>query len=218
MTLTTDANGLAAAVPSANTVAGSYNVTFSVTGVTPAATFSLTNNPGPVSQIGTVSGDSQTATVNTSFGSPLIARLTDAFGNAVSGATVTFAVPASQASATFPGGATVVSNSLGQVSALPTANTKAGSYSVTASVAGVPTTASFALSNTPGCASGIVFVSGGGQSATVNTAFAAPLIAKVSDAFGNAVPGVSVAFSAPRDRLPLRFRRVRRSRRTRPAK
>ena len=197
LTLTTDANGLAAAVPSANTVAGSYNVTFSVTGVTPAATFSLTNNPGPVSQIGTVSGDSQTATVNTSFGSPLIARLTDAFGNAVSGATVTFAAPASQASATFPGGATVVSNSLGQVSALPTANTKAGSYSVTASVNGLASTATFSLTNRAGLPTSIIPTAGSGQSTVVNSAFSVPLTALVADTFGNGVPARQLRLPLP---------------------
>jgi hypothetical protein len=43
----------------------------------------------------------------------------------------------------------------------------------------------------------VAVVSGSGQAATVATGFAAPLVAVVKDAFGNLVPGVSVAFDAP---------------------
>jgi hypothetical protein len=48
-----------------------------------------------------------------------------------------------------------------------------------------------------GPASAVTVVSGSGQSATVNTAFASQLVAVVKDAQGNPVPGVSVTFTAP---------------------
>src|SRR5262249_14824406 len=68
---------------------------------------------------------------------------------------------------------------------------------VTASVFGVPTPVVFALTNTPGAAASVAVVSGSGQSATVATAFANALLVEVKDAFGNLVPGASVAFAAP---------------------
>jgi hypothetical protein len=48
-----------------------------------------------------------------------------------------------------------------------------------------------------GTASAVTVVSGGGQSATVHTAFASSLVAVVKDAQGNPVPGVTVTFTAP---------------------
>src|SRR5439155_14620423 len=57
--------------------------------------------------------------------------------------------------------------------------------------------ANFALTNTPGAAAAVTATSGGGQSRTVNTAFASPLVATVTDASGNPVPGVVVTFAAP---------------------
>ena len=69
----------------------------------------------------------------------------------------------------------------GQASVTAAANTKAGSYTVTASVAGVTTPAGFTLTNTPGAPASVAVVSGSGQSATVNTAFGAPLVALVTD-------------------------------------
>ncbi|NIW09753.1 MAG: hypothetical protein GWN33_03925, partial [Gammaproteobacteria bacterium] len=39
-----------------------------------------------------VSGDNQTAIVNTSLSSPFVVRVNDAFGNPVSGITITWAV------------------------------------------------------------------------------------------------------------------------------
>ena len=52
------------------------------------------------------------------------------------------------------------------------------------------------LANAPGAPTSVVLASGSGQSATVATAFADPLVALVTDAYGNPVPGVSVTFAA----------------------
>ena len=50
---------------------------------------------------------------------------------------------------------------------------------------------------TAGAAFSITVASGSGQSATVNTAFANPLVATVTDQYGNLVSGASVTFTAP---------------------
>ena len=93
----------------------------------------------------------QSARVNTAFPNPLVATVKDSAGNPVSGVVVTFTAPTSGASGTFAGGVnTAVTNALGQAtSQVFTANSTAGSYTVTASVAGVTTPASFTLTNLP---------------------------------------------------------------------
>ena len=91
------------------------------------------------------------------FGAALQARVTDASNNPLSGVTVTFTAPGSGASGAFGGSATVsaVTNGSGiAVSPVLTANSQAGSYVVTASVAGVASPANFNLTNTSVVGSG----------------------------------------------------------------
>src|SRR5204862_142396 len=129
----------------------------------------------------------QSATINTAFAAPLVATVKDAGGNPVAGVTVTFTAPGSGASGSFAGGVnTATTNGSGvATSATFTANNVAGGpYTVTASVAGVATPANFSLTNTAGAAASITATSGTPQSATINTAFAAPLVATVKDAGG----------------------------------
>ncbi len=108
----------------------------------------------PASQpaaVAATAGGGQTATVGTAFTTRLAARVTDASAQPVAGATVTFTAPANGASGTFGATgatATAVSGSDGVATAPQlTANTTAGTYSVSATVAGVATPASFALTN-----------------------------------------------------------------------
>jgi outer membrane protein OmpA-like peptidoglycan-associated protein len=191
----TGANGRASSRPTANTVAGAFTVTASVPGIASTGTFNLTNTAGVPASVSVVSGAPQSATVNTAFGSSLVVVVVDAFGNPVPGATVTFAAPGSGASATLTPAA--VTNAAGQTQVTPTANSTAGVYNVTASVAGVMTSVTFALTNTAGAAASLAVVSGTPQSATVRTAFGAPLVVVVRDAFSNPVAGRTVTFSPP---------------------
>jgi hypothetical protein len=92
---------------------------------------------------------------------------------------------------------TATTDADGNASVTATANATAGSYAVVASVEGVATTASFALTNTPGLPGALHITSGDGQSAVVAQAFAAPLAVRVTDADANPVPGVPVEFFAP---------------------
>src|SRR5262249_26239263 len=108
-----------------------------------------------------VSGAPQSTPVGRTFGTTLQVKVIDGASNPIAGALVTFTTPSSGASATF-GGLTSVSvntNTAGIATApVLTANNTAGSYSVTASAAGVPTTATFSLTNGP--AGGAVPVTG----------------------------------------------------------
>ncbi|MGN6635028.1 MAG: hypothetical protein ACTHJ6_06135, partial [Oryzihumus sp.] len=143
VSVTTNASGLATAPTfTANTTAGSYTVSATATGVATPAAFPLTNTAAAASTVSVSSGSSQSATVGTAFGSPLVAKVVDAYNNPVPGVVVTFsAPPPSGATGTFPGPTATATGTTGAdgLATAPTftANTKAGSYSVSAGVAGV---------------------------------------------------------------------------------
>jgi hypothetical protein len=197
-TATTNGSGLATAPTfTANTTAGAYSVTASASGAGSAG-FSLTNNAGAAFSIAVSTGSGQSQTVGVAFSNPLVAIVKDQYGNVKSGATVTFTPPASGASGSFSGGNTAVTNASGlATSSTFTANHTAGGYNVSASTSGAATPASFAETNLAGSASTIAVQSGSNQSQTVGVAFSAPLVALVSDQYGNPVSGAVVTFTAP---------------------
>ena len=158
-TATTDAAGIAtSAVFTANGTVGSYGVTASAPGGL-STSFALTNTTGTLS-IAVSSGSPQSAQINTAFGSPLAVIVKDSGNNPVSGVVVTFTAPGSGASGSFAGAQnTSTTNASGiATSAVFTANATVGSYAVVASVTG--STASFALTNTPGSVTTLTVVSG----------------------------------------------------------
>jgi autotransporter-associated beta strand protein len=196
-TATTGASGQASDTITANTVAGSYSVTATATGVGTAASVAETNLAGAATSVSVTAGGGQSATVNTAFANALVATVTDSFGNPVSGVAVTFAAPTSSASAALANPITVTTGVNGQASDTITANTAAGAYNVTATASGVATPASFAEINLAGAATSIAATSGAGQTTSLNTAFASALVVTVTDSFGNPVSGVAVTFTAP---------------------
>ncbi len=155
----------------------------------------------PTEAIAATSGASQSAAINTAFGSPLVATVTMG-GSPVSGAFVVFTAPATGASGTFATSAsnteTDTTNASGvATSSVFTANATVGANAVTASVAGVTATTTFNLTNTSGPATSIVATSGSLQDAQISTAFGAPLVATVFDNNQNPISGASVTFTAP---------------------
>lgn len=113
-----------------------------------AATLTVTLTPATLTA--TV-GSNQSATVFTVFQTELRATVTDSSGAPVPGQQVIFSAPASGASATFSGGTNTLStntDATGTATASTlTANSVAGSYVITASVAGLQQSASFNLTN-----------------------------------------------------------------------
>ncbi len=162
---------------------GSYDRNYTLTysagapGQTLTVTWAMTSGNGNVSLSGATlsvglpatitaaAGTPQSALVNTIFGAALQATARDAGNNPLSGATVTFTAPSNGAGASFGGSATATattnSNGIATAPAL-TANSQVGSYTVTATLAGVTNPASFSLSNTIGGGS----LSGSGNSAS----------------------------------------------------
>lgn len=121
------------------------------TQATAARNVSLIIGPAVPATIAPTFGSGQSAVVLTPFTSQLQVLVRDASGAAVAGASVTFAAPSSGASLTFnTGGASAViaTNASGlATSPIAVANGTAGSYVVTATVAGVPAV-TFAMTNT----------------------------------------------------------------------
>lgn len=152
---TTDSTGTAtSSVCTADDVSGAYNV---VAGTLPAAgaAFSMSNMSGPPADIEATSGTPQSADVDTAFTDPLVANVTDEFGNPVSGASVTFTAPgAGVPSGLFENGTkteTDVTDADGNATSTTfTANNHAGGpYNVKATVTGLPAV-DFSLTNTAG--------------------------------------------------------------------
>jgi hypothetical protein len=100
---------------------------------------------GPSISISTATGTPQSAPVGTPFAAPLQVLVLNA-GMPVSGATVSFASPASGASATLSS-STAITNTAGVASVIAAANNVEGAYLVTARTGEAST--SFSLTNIP---------------------------------------------------------------------
>jgi hypothetical protein len=193
---TTDANGLASVTATANAIAGSYSVSATASFGSPV-NFSLSNTAAAATSLTlTVNGAATaSAPVATPAAYTLVATVLDASNNPVAGVSVTFAGPSTGAGIS-PILTSVLSNSSGVATLSAAANNAAGSFQVSASVAGVAPT-SVSIENLAGAATQLSLVSGSAQSAAVNQAFAAPLVVRATDALGNPVAGQSVSFTAP---------------------
>jgi CSLREA domain-containing protein len=123
-------------------------------------------------------GTSQAVYVNMAFATPLTVTVTDAYGNPVSGQTVTFTPPANGASAALSPSGVCTTAVDGTCSVMATANRTAGSYNVTAAVSGL-SSVSFALTNNP--APNLVVTSTGDDSGTASNCTAQPSTATGTD-------------------------------------
>src|SRR5262249_9897312 len=102
-TAVTNAAGIAtSSIPTANAVAGVYNITASAAALTPA-NFPLINPAGTPQTLPVSTGTPQSTVVNTPFAAALQALVTDAASNPVANVVVTFTAPATGASAAFDG-------------------------------------------------------------------------------------------------------------------
>ena len=163
------------------------------------ATFNLKITAAQPASITVVDGSSQSAAINTAFANPLRVVVKDSSAKPVAGVQVTFSAPGSGASGTFAGGQSVATTDASGIATSPvfTANSTAGAYSVTASTGSLST--SFSLTNLTGTPA-ISVVSGSGQSAQINTAFALPLKVQVKDQGNNPISNSTVTFTSTRKR------------------
>ncbi len=151
-TVATDASGIAQApILTAGGTVGAFNVSATEQINNNAASFGLTVTPGSPHTASATSGSGQSTPVNQPFGHALGVHVTDIDGNAVPGVTVTFAASsgANGQSAIFANNGQATTNGSGNATAPSmTANSRAGSYTVTATVAGA-SPAVFNATNTP---------------------------------------------------------------------
>lgn len=158
-----------------------------------------------------VSGDGQSAPVSTAFAHPLQIRVTNHQGQPVANVKVSFQAPTNGASALLDGDiskADIMTDDQGLASITPAANAVVGSYRISAQVAGLAPV-QFELGNrsahvndTPAT---LLLVSGGDQTALIDTAFTAPLVVQVRNAADQPVTGVSVRFAFNASGASARF-------------
>lgn len=181
-----DASGLATTL-----LPGQATITASSEGKTATATITVV--PGPATNLAIFEGDGQTAAAGSPVSTLPAAKVTDAFGNAVPGFTITFAV--GSGGGTITGGtATTSASGIATVGSW-TLGTTIGPNTLTASGTGLtPASVTFAATGIAGSAAKVVGVSGITQSATAGGPVGTLPSVKVTDANGNPVPGFAVDF------------------------
>ncbi len=143
----TDAAGLATFAGLSVNLVGTKTLSAASSGLSGATSTSFVISAGAATSLTITGGNPQTTAVGTPFAAPLQVLLTDAQGDAVSGAAVTFVAPGSGASATLAGNP-ATTDAAGHAQVTATANATAGAYNVTATYGTLPPV-SFALTNAP---------------------------------------------------------------------
>lgn len=143
-----------------------------------------------------VEGNNQSARVGAPLPEPVVVRLTDASGRPVIGAAVTFRVTSSSGGTLSPAEATTDEG--GEASSAWSLGTAAGTHTAEArtEAAGV-TPAELTAFAAAGVPTRLRIVAGDNQTAPAGTELPESLIVRATDASGNPVEGVGVAWSAP---------------------
>ncbi len=192
-TATTDATGLATFSNLAVNAAGAYQLLAESTNISSVVSMPFTISAGAATHILATGGTPQSALLDAAFANRLEATVTDAFGNPVSGATVTFAPPGSGASASLT--APTVTDANGRANVAATANATAGSYQVSASTGSI-TGATFALTNVEIGGNRLTFVTQPPTSTPAGQTMSPPIQVQLSSATGG-IPGITVILSIP---------------------
>lgn len=189
-TVVTDQNGFASSSYTLPTTSGSYTLTASATGYGPGR-FTETALPGPAATLVTVSGNLQSAPVLTPLPSAIVTKARDSYGNGVPGVPINYSDNGAGGTLSAR---SVTTDSTGRAPVNYTTSSKAGAVKIFASTSGLPSV-SFSEKVTSGPAANIGIVSGNNQTAPPSTQLSQPLTVKVTDQYGNAVSGASVAWS-----------------------
>jgi adhesin/invasin len=181
------------------TAAGSNNntVTATASGVPGVITFTSSATAGAANTVAANSPTNQSAPVGTAVGAPPSVRVTDQFGNPVTGFAVSFAVTSGGGTVVPAAPATVLTNAAGIATATSwTLGPGVGANTVNATAGalnGSPVV--FTATGTAGGATNIAANSVTTQSAVAGTAVAAPPSVRVTDASSNPVSGQAVTFT-----------------------
>ena len=155
------------------------------------ASFTVTALASSANGLAAVSGDGQSGAVGTELADPLVVEVTDAFGNAIEGVTITW---------TVEGGGSVseasnVTDAQGRAAVTRILGPAAGAQSTIAASEGlVGSPVVFGHTATPGSPSGVQIVSGNQQTGRPGETLPEPLIVAVVDGSGNPVVGAAVTW------------------------
>jgi hypothetical protein len=170
--------------------AGSYKIAATAPGFV-STTLSETAIAGPAKQLLVLTGNNQSTPVGKRTPAPLVAKAVDALKNGVGGVVIAFSDGGT--GGRFSANP-VTTNSAGQAPTIYTASTLATKVKVLTTAPRL-TSATFVVNVTAGPAANIGVVSGNNQTAPAGTQLPRPLVAKVTDQYGNAVVNAAVTFS-----------------------
>jgi hypothetical protein len=157
-----------------------------------AASLSVGQTTNPPAAITVVSGNNQSGPVSMPLPQPLVAQVTDQYGNPVPGAVVNYTDQGVGGSFSAN---PVATDNTGMANVTYTTPSSAGSETINATVSGVATPASFSVSQVADAPAAITIVSGDNQSGPVSKPLPQPLVVKVTDQYGNTVSGVAVNYT-----------------------
>ncbi len=197
-------NGVATVAGSSNGVMTLYKAetaSLTVSDGTHTGSLSVTVSPATAGSTTATSGGGQSATAGSAYTNPLVATVSDSYGNPKPGVSVTFSGPSSGASANFASGGNCTSNpqsyqcvattNAGGVatSSIFTANAGAGTYTVSATASGGSNpSVNFSETNI-----GLLHVSSLATGSTSGaTTWTGSVTVTVTNSAGSAVTGVSV--------------------------
>ena len=179
-----------------NPVAGANSVTASAGGLAGSPlTFSATGRVGAASALVKVSGDNVTGLVNSVLGTPHVAKVTDAFGNGVTGVSIAWGVTGG--GSVNPTASVTDQNGGAQTVRTTPAAPVAATTTATATIAGTPRTVSFAVTVVNAGPALIVKVTGDAQSAVAGATLPTALQVRVTNGLGNPEPNAVVTFTTP---------------------
>jgi adhesin/invasin len=194
-TLSTDALGRASAEITLGSqvgeAAGAARVIAPASPATVEADFTVMALASSANGMAGVSGDGQTGPAGTALPNPLVVEVTDAFGNPITGAPITWAAEGggsvSETSTTTDAqGLTSVTRTLGPTAGIQTTLATSGG------LAGSPVT--FTHTVTAGNPSGVMIVDGNGQTGAPGTTLPKDLVVEVVDGGGNPVVAAAVTW------------------------
>lgn len=185
----------------AMTAAGSWQLTATSGALDPATSSAVTVLAGPAAALAFTQQPSG-AVQNLVFPTQPKVGITDAYGNAVTDASASITLAITPGTGTSGATLACTANPLATVAGVAafagcSINLVGTNYRLRAIGGGFALADSSTFNIGNGASTTTVVASGAPQNATVATAFLFPLVARVMDAYGSPVPGVSVTFTAP---------------------
>jgi uncharacterized protein (TIGR03437 family) len=196
ITVNTDAQGHAAAVITANSIAGVFGVTASSTAITGTALFDLTNLPAGSSTLAFVQQPSNAA-AGQIIAPPVTVQVLGSYGNAMQVPGIPVFLSLSSGTGALFGTLVQVTDATGLATFNDLKIGTVGTMTLRAASTQQPPVNSNAFQITAGAAASIAVFSGSPQATTVSNQFPTLLQARVTDLAGNPVSGVAATFAPP---------------------